>query len=70
MPIHLTDAQLKDAMQAIARVAGLNLPADRIERDLPAYRSFLAALDAIYAVDLPLEAEPAPRVVLEPERRR
>ena len=58
MPTTLTDAELKAAMKHIARVAGLNLSDERIERDLVAYKGHLAAVDRINAVDLPIEAEP------------
>ena len=60
MPATLTDAELKAAMKHIARVSGLDLSDERIERDLVAYKSHLAAIDKIRTIDLPLEAEPAP----------
>src|SRR5262249_44932412 len=62
---HLTDAELKQAMKAIAAVAGLNLGDERIERDLAAYKGHLEAIDAIRRVELPIEAEPASSVVLK-----
>ena len=58
MPVPLTDADLKAAMKQIAKVAGLDLSDERIERDLVAYKSHLAAIDKIKTIDLPLEAEP------------
>ena len=61
----MTDAEIKQAMKAIAAVAGLRLSDDRIDRDLPAFKSHLAAIDAIKKVNLPLEAEPAAIVVLK-----
>ena len=66
----LSDADIKQAMQTIARITGLHLPEERIDRDLPSYKGYLAAIDAIQRVDLPLEAEPAPIVVLKPDTRR
>ncbi len=70
MPTNLTDAQLKDAMATIARVNGLPLSDERLARDLPAYKGLLAALERIARIDLPLEAEPATIIELDPERRR
>jgi len=54
----LTDAELKQLMKQLARVAGLDLSDARIERDLVAYKGHLAAVDRIKSVDLPIEAEP------------
>lgn len=65
----MTDEEIRRAMTAIASVSGLDLSADRIERALPAYKSYLAAMEAIRRVELPLEAEPAPVVVPKPEGR-
>ena len=65
----MTDEEIRRALTAIAAVTGLNLPAERVERALPAYKTYLAAMDAIRRVDLPLEAEPAAVVVPKPERR-
>ena len=65
MSANMTDADLKQAMRTIARVTGLGLTDERIERDLPAYKSHLAAIDAIRIVDLPIEAEPAAMVVVK-----
>jgi hypothetical protein len=62
----MTDAEIKQTMKAIAAVNGLNLTDDRIDRDLSTYKSYLAALDVIRRVDLPLEAEPAAIVALKP----
>jgi hypothetical protein len=65
----MTDAEIKQAMRAIAVVNGLALSDDRIERDFATYKSYLTALDAIKRVDLPREAEPLPIVRLESVRR-
>ena len=54
----MTDPEIKEAMKHIAKVAGLNLTDQRIERDLVAFKGHLAAIEKIRAIDLPLEAEP------------
>ena len=65
----MTDADIKQAMKALATVTGLKLTEERIERDLPAYQSYLAAMATIQRVDLPIETEPMPIVVLPAERK-
>jgi len=65
----VTDSELKQAMKAIASVTGLKLTDDRIERDLPAFKANLAAIETIQHVDVPLDAEPLPIVVLPADRR-
>lgn len=54
----LTDADIKAAMKAIAAVNRMTLTDERIERDLPAFKGFLNAMEAIRRVELPPEAEP------------
>lgn len=54
----MTDAELKQLMKQLARVAGLDLTDERVDRDLLAYKSHLAAIARIRSVDLPIEAEP------------
>jgi hypothetical protein len=54
----LTDSELKQLMKQLARVQGLDLTDERVERDLVAYTAHLAANEKIRAVRLPLEAEP------------
>jgi hypothetical protein len=54
----LSDAELKQLMTQLAKVAGLDLSAERVDRDLVAYKAHLAANEKIRAVPLPLEAEP------------
>jgi hypothetical protein len=54
----LSDAELKQLMTQLARVAGLDLSAERVDRDLVAYKSHLAAIQKIQSVRLPIEAEP------------
>ena len=58
MAVSMTDAELKEAMKHIAKVAGLNLSDERIERDLAAFKGHLAAIEKIRSIDLPIEAEP------------
>lgn len=65
----MTDSEIKQAMRAIAAVSGLNLTDERIDRDLPIYKSYIEAMERIRTVDLPVEAEPMPHVTLKPERR-
>jgi hypothetical protein len=54
----LTDAELKQLMKQLAAATGLVLTDERVDRDLIAYKSHLAAIDRIKAVPLPMEAEP------------
>jgi hypothetical protein len=61
----MTDAEIKETMKQIARIAGLNLSDERIERDLVAFKGHLAAIDKIRSIDLPLEAEPAQAFALK-----
>ena len=65
----MTDEEIRRAMAVIAAVNGHSIPADRIERALPAYKSYLASVDVIRKVELPPEAEPASMVVARQERR-
>jgi hypothetical protein len=58
----LTDAELKQLMAQLAKVAGLELSDERVERDLVAYKGHLAAIEKIRAVPLPIEAEPFTRL--------
>ena len=52
----------------VARATALGLSDERIDQDLPAFKAHLAAMGAIQAAELPLEAEPASIVVLKPAR--
>ena len=61
----MTDAEIKQAMRAIAAVNGLPLSDERIERDFATYKSYLTALDNIKRVTLPMNAEPMPAVSLK-----
>ena len=54
----MTDAELKQLMKQLARVAGLDLSDERVDRDLAAYKGHLAAIDKIRSIGLPIEAEP------------
>lgn len=62
MPAPMSDAELKQLMKQLARVAGLELTDERVDRDLVAYKGHLAAIEKIRAVDLPIEAEPFVRI--------
>jgi hypothetical protein len=55
---NMTDAELKEAMKVMARVAGLDLSPERIEIDFPAFKSQLDAIDAVNSVALAWEDEP------------
>ena len=54
----LPDAELKQLMKQLARLGGLNLTDERVEQDLVAFKSHIAANDKIRAVPLAVEAEP------------
>ena len=58
MPPQMTDAEFKELMKQLAKVAGLDLSDERVDRDLAAYKGHLAAIEKIRAVRLPIEAEP------------
>ena len=65
----MTDSDIKQAMKAIATVTGLKLTDERIEQDLPAYKTYLAAMATIERVDVPIDTEPIAIVVLPAGRR-
>ncbi len=65
----MTDAEIKQAMKAIAAVNDLPLTDARIERDLATYKGYLAAVASIRRVDLPLDAAPLPIVALKRDPR-
>jgi hypothetical protein len=52
------DVELKQLIKQLARTVGLELTDDRVERDLVAFKTHLATIERIRAVDLPIEAEP------------
>ena len=58
MPPKLSDVELTHLMKQLARVQGLDLSDDRVDRDLVAFKGHLAAHEKIRAVPLALEAEP------------
>ena len=58
----LTDAELKQLMTQLSKVAGLDLSEERVTTDLVAYKGHLAAIEKIRAVTLPIEAEPFTRL--------
>jgi len=53
----LTDAELKQLMTQLSKVAGLDLSDERVATDLVAYKGHLAAIEKIRAEALPVEAE-------------
>ena len=55
----MTDQEIKETMKTISKVAGLKLSDDRIDRALPAFKSFLSDFDAIQGVDLAVEIAPS-----------
>jgi len=65
----MTDAEIKQAMRAIAAVNGLTLSDERIERDFATFKSYLTAIDAIKKIELPVETEPLPIVNLKSVQR-
>ena len=54
----LSDADLKRLMKDLARLQGLDLTDERVDRDLSVFKTHIAAEDRIRAVPLPIEAEP------------
>jgi hypothetical protein len=62
MPPPMTDAELKQLMKQLSRIAGLDLSDERLDRDLAAYKGHLDAIERIRAVALTLEAEPFVRL--------
>lgn len=55
----MTDQEIKETMKTIAKVAGLKLSEERINRALPAFKDFLSDFDAISNVNLAVEGEPS-----------
>ena len=53
-----SDTDLKQLLKQYARLVGLPLSDDRVERDLVAFKTHLAAIERIRTVVLPTEAEP------------
>lgn len=58
MQAHTSDTDLKQLLKEYARLVGLPLSDDRVERDLVAFKTHLAAIERIRAVVLPMEADP------------
>ncbi len=65
----MTDQELKESMKTIARIAGVKLSDERIDRDLPAYRTFLSNVDLIKTVEVAVEDEPMPLFQLKKGRK-
>jgi hypothetical protein len=66
----MSDAEIKQAMRAIAAANGLPLTDERIEQDFATYKSYLTSIENIKGVELPVEAEPKPIVALKRSDRR
>jgi hypothetical protein len=62
------DDDLRAMIRSQFSVIGLSLPDDEIELVLPSYRGFLANVQALEAVTLPVEMEPAHTFDLSPRR--
>ena len=62
---NMTDEELKEAMKQMAKIAGLDLSQERLDQDLASFKSHLAAIDAVHAVELELEDEPIPTFQLK-----
>jgi hypothetical protein len=54
----MSDDELKEAMKIMAKFSGINLSAERIDRDLSAFKNFMSDCDAVRAVKLAVEDEP------------
>ena len=54
----LSDSELKELIKQLARAVGLDLTDERVERDLVAFKTHLAAIERIRSIALPIEAEP------------
>lgn len=66
----MTDKQLKEGMKNYAKIAGLNLTKERIEKDLSIFRAFLSAIEKFSAVAPKLEDEPIPVFRLKKQQKR
>jgi len=55
----MSDDELKEAMKVMAKFSGISISAERIERDLPAFKAYMSDYDTIRAVKLAIEDEPA-----------
>ncbi len=62
---NMTDQELKEAMRHMAKIAGLDLSEDRLEKDLASFKRHLVAIDAVHEVELELEDDPIPAFRLE-----
>ncbi len=56
---NMTDDELKEAMKVMAKFSGITISAERIERDLPAFKAYMSDFDTIRTVKLAVEDEPA-----------
>ena len=64
---NMSDREFKEAMKQMAKIAGLDLSQDRINQDLPSFKSNLEAIDAVHEVELELEEEAIPTFRLKKE---
>lgn len=55
----MSDDELKEAMKIMAKFSGVNISAERINADLPAFKAYMGDYDTIRAVKLAVEDEPA-----------
>ena len=55
----MSEPEIKDIMRAIAKANGRPLSEERIEKDFPAYRNHLAAIERFSAYNFAVEDEPA-----------
>lgn len=62
----MTDHEIKNIMREIAKANGRPFSEERIEADLPAYKSFLLALERLDAYRFAVEDEPAFHFSLAP----
>jgi len=57
---NMTDQELKETMRHMAKIVGLDLSEERLDKDLATFKRHLAAIDAVHEVELNLEDEPIP----------
>jgi len=55
----MSDDELKEAMKVMAKFSGIVISAERIERNLPAFKAYMSDYDTIRRVKLAIEDEPA-----------
>lgn len=55
---NMSDDELKEAMKVMAKFSGITISAERIERDLSAFKAYMSDFDTIRSVKLAVEDEP------------